>query len=231
MANLSSCYGTETIVGNEQAVNEYYNCMSILNSNVEYGFEYVGDPKKVAGKTFEREFFGTGRWSFEGNLGYFNSWYLKPSEWDSDFKKSVKERLRKAVKGIESLIYNFVDYEPGCLVFYKEEFEIRFKDGEIYSMKVLNEENIPLTLNNRILYGMENEDCLDASLDSLMSFDTDVIENKVVRDKFIHLTEDQLEDLAKHLGFSNDNTNVYCTDEDFWYFWGDDISEYLMQNA
>lgn len=231
MANLSYVIGTETVFGTEQAVKAYHECMAKLNDCEDYGYFYdstddLENPKQ--------DFWGTGRWSFTCNLESFEPWYMKECEYDSDKKKRTKEKLKDALKRIDRILFDFVDYEPCMYLFYQCKWEIAFKNGNIVSNRKIACEDIPLTRKNRIKYGFEDEEMLSSDLQSLKAFGTywlESIPNKDVRERFISLTDDQLVRLSEELGFKDDADDYFYDGCDFWEYYGDDITDILANGT
>lgn len=226
MANLSAVVGTETVFGTEQAVKTYHECMVELNNYEDYGHFYdstddLENPKQ--------DFWGTGRWNFTCNLESFESWYMKDSEYDSDKQKHTKEKLKEALKCIDCILFDFVDYEPCMGLFYQCRWEITFKSGMILSNRELASEPIPLTRKNRIKYGFEDEEILSSDLQSLKLFNAKYIPSEAVRTKFSSLTDDQLVRLSDALGFVDEAQDFFTDSSDFWECYGGDISDILAK--
>lgn len=151
MANESSAYGTVIIKG-----NSLDDCEKVLKNMRK--FEHWAYPTYVylrdeeAKENYDENgylqanFAGCGRWAYESNIK------VMPEHFDDE--NLIEEDFE--------IIFDFVDYEPGMKVLYKEIATlVHHKGQKLEDMEVkIKSEDIPFTWENLVNYDVESEETL-----------------------------------------------------------------------
>ncbi|MBC2358094.1 hypothetical protein HBP65_13325 [Listeria welshimeri] len=180
MANLSEAYGTlfiskEVIQNDFSSVELLLTSLCALEGRSEYGIFPVDDIDKLSSdlnkarelKTkLSLSFLGTGKWNLANYIYYF-------FEHLTIFHHIVK--FTAFSKPNQTLIFDFVDYEPAGGVFYKGIYEISLQETDKTwetTTEVKQQNSLPRTAKNLMYYGMCEEAYDEDNLSLLLDNET-----------------------------------------------------------
>lgn len=177
MANESSAYGSMELIGKWS--KKEITILTRLIHSLSYGCyttELASNDYKEALKdlleTKSVGFSGNGRWAFQCNLEYMNRWLVNTSEihynefieahqhqdWNETYEQYQKNRqwiLTQMQKKQLKILWEFVDFEPGCGVLYSQigehEAELNPETNELeFVYKEISTENYPCNLKHYV---------------------------------------------------------------------------------
>ncbi|WP_271006942.1 hypothetical protein [Listeria seeligeri] len=184
MANLSDAYGTfiiskEIIQHDFSTVELLLSAMKNLSTRSEYGvfpddnievlFSKLREAKE-AKTELEITFLGTGRWELANCIAYFFE-YLAVLHPITEFTAFSKPN--------QTLIFDFVDFEPCLDIFYTGKYEISLQKTErTWETTVESEERItvPMTAKYLVSYGIYETAYDETNLSTLLDNDVFIAE-------------------------------------------------------
>lgn len=149
MANISDAEGTMSLYCANK--DDLQTIVSFLKS--KEGYEYCTtfyEEEQPGEETWRGWFYGAGRWTYENNLEcFFNE--FKDIEKLDDFQIEV----------------NFVDYEPGNVLFFEEDGKFVHIKGQGVKYKVISVQDIEPNWGERLYYHKEDEEGLECLLEGM----------------------------------------------------------------
>ena len=215
MANISNAKGTLNVsvkAGSEKEMRDFLACLAEYFRYGEYGAFFdptssIAVQKEKEGFSCSVDFTGFGRWSFMENIGgWFGSW-------------SKTKEIEKYVKEIEKydfrLMFDFVDFEEGCEIFYHAIVSISHNAGNPLDAACVTEdecEDISITAENLVAYDMYADDeVIDGESSAAEIRDFLLYGNDEYADV---LTEDEARRIANEYGILYDECTLdYLLDE------------------
>lgn len=175
MANLSSAYGTCTLTCPTKKLDSILELLSKTQNEFYYNLglyeldNYQKDPEETKKQltiqpstipnknifpvllfsTIEFALSGFGRWTFENNIRGF----IEGVQSDEALNPLLNA-IEQTDQPIE-LYFDFIDYEPGCEVFYTAQIKIIYDPEEKkWSTEEVSDANLDITAKNLIDYGV-----------------------------------------------------------------------------